>query len=310
MSSANLIAIVIGSTGLIGKKLVQLLSKQTNTYSKIVALSRQKENPFLGLTATNNQNNQSNNAIVPIEHVTIDNFDNLSQYEEHFKDISEAYCCLGTTIKKVNNSKEMFRHVDFDYPNEFASLCYKQFRLQLEQEAINNHNEAMNNQKKKQFFIVTSTGADSNSMFFYSQVKGDIETALVEKQTEILNNNNNTKEIYLHICRPGLLLGERQESRIGESIAQGFNSALSWLLPKSISGIEAKDVARAMLDLSERIRNQQEGHEEGNKNNNNNNNILLDESVNPKSKVEKHVYVHTNARLKDFASSFVEKYGM
>ena len=54
----------------------------------------------------------------------------------------------------------------------------------------------------------------------------------------------------VHIMRPSMLLGKRNEFRAGEKTAQGVMKAFSFLLPSKYKPIEAKDVAKAMLEAS------------------------------------------------------------
>lgn len=130
---------------------------------------------------------------------------------------ADVFCALGTTIKKAG-TQEAFRQVDYVYPLTLG-------RMAKEQGA-------------KQFLIISSMGANALSRMFYSRVKGEVEEALGELGLPAL-----------HIFRPSLLLGNREEFRLGER----FGSALSSKLLPLFSGplrkyrpIEAAGVARAM----------------------------------------------------------------
>lgn len=134
---------------------------------------------------------------------------------------SDVFCCLGTTMKKAG-SRAAFREVDYTYPLEIARLS-----------SLAN---------ARQFLIITAMGADSDSSFFYNRVKGDLENALQQLQLPAL-----------HIFRPSLLLGNRQEYRRGEA----FGARLSPLLVHLMIGplrvyrpVQASDVAAAMLHVS------------------------------------------------------------
>lgn len=127
----------------------------------------------------------------------------------------DIFCCLGTTMKKAG-SKEAFRKVDYQYPLDIA-------RLGLTNGA-------------KQFGIVTAMGADTNSLFFYNRVKGEIERDL-----SALNYPA------LLIFRPSLLLGNRGENRFGEKFAEGAMKLLNPLIPAKYKGIEGSKVANAMV---------------------------------------------------------------
>jgi uncharacterized protein YbjT (DUF2867 family) len=131
----------------------------------------------------------------------------------------EAFCCLGTTIKKAG-SQEAFRAVDHDAVLAFA--------------------KAARQAGAKRFLVVTALGADPRSRVFYNRVKGEVEQALQGVGFESLV-----------ILRPSLLLGERAESRPGEHVAIVLSKALGPLLrPFGGRPIEARTVARAMRALA------------------------------------------------------------
>lgn len=142
------------------------------------------------------------------------NFDELTLDEP----IDHVYCCLGTTIKKAK-TKEAFQKVDLDYPLLLAKLAKKH--------------------QASQFLVISSMGASVKSPFFYSRVKGELEQRLQELE---LNG--------LHIFRPSLLLGEREESRLGEGIAGKLASVFPFLFTgplKKYQPIHGKTVAYAMV---------------------------------------------------------------
>jgi uncharacterized protein YbjT (DUF2867 family) len=147
----------------------------------------------------------------------IADFDNLAKVGDAFA-VDDVFCCLGTTIKKAG-SQEAFRKVDYTYPLESAKLAVQQ--------------------GAKQYLIITALGANAQSAIFYNRVKGEVEEAI-----EQLPLNG------FHIFRPSLLLGDRQESRLGEQIASVVMRPLGFLLAgplKKYRGIPARTVARAML---------------------------------------------------------------
>lgn len=191
-------AIVAGATGLIGSELLQLLL-DTDYYTTVVSLTRSE---------------------LDFKHekllqIVID-FDRIDEVKE-LLGATDIYCCLGTTMKKAG-SKEAFRKVDYDYPLQLAKLA-------LENES-------------KQFFLVTALGADSSSMFFYNQVKGELEDEV--KKLDYPS---------VHIFQPSLLLGAREEQRTGEQIAKAISKGISFALAgplKKYKPIEANTVATAM----------------------------------------------------------------
>lgn len=133
----------------------------------------------------------------------------------HFDDV---FCCLGTTIKKAG-SQEVFRKVDHDYVLKIAKL-------------------GINNGASK-FLFVSSIGADSNSKVFYSRVKGEVEEGL-----KSLNYQT------LHLFRPSMLGGKRNEFRLGEKIASWLMKIFSFVFIgklKRYKIIAAEDVATSMF---------------------------------------------------------------
>jgi uncharacterized protein YbjT (DUF2867 family) len=95
------VALVAGSTGLIGNQLLELLLGDSR-YSKIIALSRKP---------------------LSISHVKLENVVMEAADLKHHKELlaDDVFCCLGTTIKQAK-TKEAFRKIDFDYPLELATL--------------------------------------------------------------------------------------------------------------------------------------------------------------------------------------------
>jgi uncharacterized protein YbjT (DUF2867 family) len=94
------VALLAGSTGLIGNQLLELLLAD-KYYSKIIALSRKP----LAIT-----NPKLENIVVEVE-----------QLEKHQLKADDVFCCLGTTMKQAG-SKAAFRKVDFDYPLQLSKV--------------------------------------------------------------------------------------------------------------------------------------------------------------------------------------------
>ena len=199
------VALVFGATGLIGQHLVQQLLAH-QAYEKVKVFVRRKMNI----------------AHDKLEQYLVD-FDNLLDYGDLIEG-DDLYCALGTTRAKAG-SKEAFFKVDFTYVYEAARIGMAQ--------GVN------------QLLLVSSVGADPNSMFYYSQVKGEIEKAV--KQLDYWA---------IHIFQPSLLLGERNENRFGEEVAKkigGFIDKLTGNLLTKYSPIEAEAVAQAMIAAAQRL---------------------------------------------------------
>ncbi len=132
--------------------------------------------------------------------------------------IDDVFCCLGTTMAKVR-SKEKFYEVDYNYP------------LLLAKNSIA--------AGAKQYLLVSALGANKKSPVFYNQVKGEIEEAISGVGFEAV-----------HIFRPSLLLGPRQEKRSAEDAAKFFYKVFGFLIPPKFKAIDAIKVARGMLHFA------------------------------------------------------------
>ena len=131
--------------------------------------------------------------------------------EEHFAGVDQIFCALGTTMRTAG-SEEQFRLVDHDLPLLAA-------RVGL---AAGAHH----------YLLVSALGAKRNSRFFYNRVKGEVEAALLAVGYPSVT-----------IARPSLLLGARDEFRLGERLA----ARLGWIMPLRTKPIHARDVAAALV---------------------------------------------------------------
>lgn len=135
----------------------------------------------------------------------------------------EVFCCLGTTLKAAG-SRAAFERVDYHMVVELA--------------------RATRAAGAKSFLMVSSLSASPRSPVFYSRVKGRAEQTVTELGFECL-----------HILRPSLLLGDREERRPGEAIAQVLMPLADAVLRGGLAkyrAIRGEDVARAMLRLAAR----------------------------------------------------------
>lgn len=130
-----------------------------------------------------------------------------------------VFCAIGTTQQKVKGDKEAYRKVDYDIPVKAARFCKET--------------------GCPQFLLVSSVGADAKAGNFYLQLKGEVEEAIKAMNLPSVS-----------FFRPSLLLGARQEQRIGEKVAQAIMPIFSFALFGNWSKykpIHAADVAKAML---------------------------------------------------------------
>ncbi len=156
--------------------------------------------------------------------VEVIDFDDQNQFESVMQGGDVIFSAIGTTQKKVKGNKEKYRKIDFDITLNAAKYG--------------------NSSGAKQFSVVSSVGADSKKSGFYLKLKGEVEDALIDLSKEEGGLQS------LSIFRPSLLLGERSESRIGESIGQFFSKALSFLFPINMKPIKAKTVAKSMVEAA------------------------------------------------------------
>ena len=158
--------------------------------------------------------------------VVVIDFNDEAQFEDAMKESDVVFSAIGTTQKKVKGDKEAYRKIDFDITVNAAKYSLKH--------------------GAEQFLVVSSVGADSSKSNFYLKLKGEVEDAL-----KALAEKENGFES-LSIFRPSLLLGDRNETRIAESIGQFFAKGLSFLFPKDYKPIKGKEVAEAMVEASKR----------------------------------------------------------
>ena len=200
----NKTAVVFGSTGLVGRELVnELLSR--NDYTKVKAVARRNvpvSNPKLDI-------------------IRLEDYAGLTDIKD--KLIADAYfCCIGTTIK-IAGTRDKFRQVDLEIPEQIARLA----------ELLSVHD----------LVIISSVGASYISSNFYLKTKGEMERSV----RELYSGN-------LRIIRPSLLMGRREEVRFGEKAAIVFMEIFGWLFAgplKKYRGIKARDVAKAMIKTTD-----------------------------------------------------------
>lgn len=151
-----------------------------------------------------------------------------TKFNDNLKDelsniqVDDVYCCLGTTIKKAG-SQEAFKQVDYSIVVTVADIIRKQ--------------------GAEQFIVISSMGADKKSKVFYNRVKGEMEEALKQLDYPCLR-----------IIRPSLLLGAREEFRLGERIGVILAPVLKPFMVGSLKKyrpVQAKSVAEFMIKVAE-----------------------------------------------------------
>lgn len=193
-------AIVIGGTGLVGNALIQLMLSNPH-FDTVVVLGRRS----VGISHNNLQ-----------EHLI--DFDKPQLWKQLVKG-DVLFSCLGTTLKQAGSKDAQYR-VDYKYQFNMASIAAEN--------------------KVPAYVLVSSIGAGSNTRFFYTQMKGQLEEGVSQlpfTQTAIV--------------RPGPLYGNRKQSRPGESISVTLLKGLNKIgLFKKYSPISATEVATAMIRIT------------------------------------------------------------
>jgi len=150
---------------------------------------------------------------------------NLNVIEVDFENMDESViapnvdgllCCLGTTMAQAGG-KDAFRRVDYEYVVKLAVFSQRK--------------------KVPQFHVVSAAGASPTSKIFYNKVKGRMEME-VQKLAKI-------RSIYIY--RPSMLLGDRTEFRLAESVGKFFMNVFSFMIPKSSKAIFDTQVAESMI---------------------------------------------------------------
>jgi uncharacterized protein YbjT (DUF2867 family) len=129
----------------------------------------------------------------------------------------DVYCCMGTTISKAG-SKAAFYKVDYQYVLQTAKAAF--------------------NNGAKKFVLISASGANKKSIFFYLRTKGEIEEAIASIGFE-----------GCYILRPAILKGNRTEFRPGEFVALLLMQGFSFLLPRLYKPISSARVAKAMVEI-------------------------------------------------------------
>jgi uncharacterized protein YbjT (DUF2867 family) len=155
-----------------------------------------------------------------LSQIKLTDFSKLEELKGKLKS-GDWFCCIGTTIKTAG-SQEAFTMVDLGMPKAIAGLA-----------------EAAG---ADSLVVISSIGADASSRVFYLRTKGEME----KEVREIFKGK-------LSFVRPSLLMGDRGEFRLAESVSAVFMKVLGWIMVgplKKYRGIKAGDLARAMIKIS------------------------------------------------------------
>jgi uncharacterized protein YbjT (DUF2867 family) len=144
-------------------------------------------------------------------------------YPEEWKDLvtgDELFSCLGTTIKAAGSQEVQYK-VDYTYQYRFAQIAAE-------------HGVST-------YVLLSSSGSDPASRFFYPRIKGELDRDVRELPFQAVR-----------IIKPSVLVGERQEKRMGESLSVVLGNLLAPLIPplKKYRPIPAAIVAQAMINAA------------------------------------------------------------
>lgn len=189
---------IIGATGLVGRQLTLQLLED-DSFAEVRSFGRSST----GL---------SHPRLTEIK----TDFDHLGKTADAIQG-DVLFSCMGTTRSDAG-SKEAQYKVDYSYQYHFARIA------------------AGNG--VKDYVLISSPGADPDSMFFYSRIKGELERDIKQ-----LPFNRHI------IIQPSILRGERVKSRIGERLTARIIDGLSKVIPplRKYHSIHASEVARSMI---------------------------------------------------------------
>jgi uncharacterized protein YbjT (DUF2867 family) len=132
--------------------------------------------------------------------------------------VDAVVCTLGTTLRAAG-SQAAFYKVDHDHPLEVAYLARRH--------------------GARAFALNSALGADARSRVFYSRTKGEVERDLQAVGYPSLT-----------LVRPGLIGGQRRESRPLERLAVLVSRGVQPLLPRRYRVVPAERIARHLLQAA------------------------------------------------------------
>lgn len=139
-------ACIIGATGLVGSKLVNLLISD-DEFEKVKMFVRRP---------------------AEIDHAKVEefviDFDNQEEWQKNLTG-DVLFSCLGTTLKVAGSKNEQFK-IDYTYQYNFAEAACK------------NNIPA--------YVLISSAGANPESQIFYSQMKGQLDQVVLGLDFQII----------------------------------------------------------------------------------------------------------------------------
>ena len=193
----NFNALVIGATGATGQEIVSQLLENDNFNSVSIFV---REDPNI----THSK----------LKTYVID-FSKLEEYKELIKG-DALFSCLGTTLRDAG-SKEKQYLVDYTYQYKFAKIA--------------------SDNGVPIYSLISSTGANENSPFFYPKIKGKLEEAVKKLPFKTIQ-----------IFQPPTLIRQKNLIRLGENIGiKIFGFLNSFGILKSQKPLPVSTLAKVMI---------------------------------------------------------------
>ena len=191
-------ALVIGATGATGQEIVSQLLED-DSFNSVSIFVRKDPNITHSKLKT----------------YVID-FSKLEEYKELIKG-DVLFSCLGTTLRDAG-SKEKQYLVDYTYQYEFAKIA--------------------SDNGVPIYSLISSTGSNENSPFFYPKIKGKLEEAVKKLPFKIVQ-----------IFQPPTLIRQKNLIRIGEKIGiKIFGFLNSFGILKSQKPLLVSTLAKVIVD--------------------------------------------------------------
>ena len=191
-------ALVIGATGATGKEIVSQLLEDDDFDSVSIFVRKDPDITHSKLKT-----------------YVID-FSKVEDYRELIKG-DVLFSCLGTTLRTAG-SKEKQYLVDYTYQYEFAKIA--------------------SDNGVPLYSLISSTGANENSPFFYPKIKGKLEEAVKKLPFKTIQ-----------IFQPPTLIRQKNLIRLGEKIGIKIFSFLNYFgILKSQKPLTVSNLAKVMIE--------------------------------------------------------------
>ena len=198
-------ALVLGATGATGQELVKILLKDP-IFKKVSIFVRRKVD-----------------LIHEKLNIHVIDFTKLDKYRDLVRG-DVLFSALGTTLVDAGSKDKQFL-VDFSYQYNFAKIASEN--------------------KVSTLSLVSSLGANENSLFFYNKIKGKLEQAV-----KLLNFDS------IQIFQPPYLIRQPELIRLGEKIGvKLFNTICSFGIFTSLKPISVKVLAFKMIEETKLAKN-------------------------------------------------------